>query len=169
MAAIASHFEGIKERISGLAFNSVPIAPLITFRIVFGLIMTMSTARFIALGWIEKHFGNLNFSFSYYGFDWVRPLPVAGMYVVYFVMLLASLGVMLGAWYRISAVLLFSTFAYAQLADATYYLNHYYFIGLVCGWFCFVPANRDYSIDIWRGAVKGLTHVPAWSIRIFQF
>ncbi|AFM06169.1 Vitamin K-dependent gamma-carboxylase [Bernardetia litoralis DSM 6794] len=125
----------------------ISIAPLISFRILFGLLIFLSTLRFWYMGWIEKHYIQPVFHFKYFGFDWVEPLPALGMYAVHIILLLASLGVMFGFLYRLSAFLLFLTFTYCELIDLTYYLNHYYFVSLMAFWLIFVPAHRFYSID----------------------
>ena len=49
------------------------IAPLVVFRIVFGLVMLTGTIRFWAKGWIETQYIQPQFYFSYYGFEWVHP------------------------------------------------------------------------------------------------
>ena len=127
--------------------ESVSIAPLVSFRILFGLLIFFSTVRFWYLGWIEKHYIHPVFHFKYFGFEWVAPLNAVGMYAVHVVLLLASLGVTFGFLYRISAFLLFLTFTYCQLIDLTYYLNHYYFVSLMAFLLIFAPANRFYSLD----------------------
>ena len=123
------------------------IAPLVSFRILFGFLTFFSTLRFWYLGWIEKHYVQPVFHFKYYGFEWVEPLPAYGMYVVHIVLLLASFGIAFGFLYRLSAFLLFFTFTYCQLIDLNYYLNHYYFVSLIAFLLIFVPAHRFYSID----------------------
>jgi len=147
----------------------ISIAPLATFRIVFGGLMIFSTIRFIALGWIDDHFIAPKLHFKYYGFEWIEPLPAVGMYVIHALMLLSAVGVMLGAWYRISATLLFLTFTYCELIDITYYLNHYYFVSLMCGILIFLPAHRLCSVDVWRKRVEKVTFVPAWTVYLVRF
>lgn len=117
----------------------VSAAPFVSFRIVFGLLMAFSALRFVYLGWIEEHYIEPLFHFSYYGFSWVKPLGVWGMYLVHALMFFSALGVATGRFYRVSAILLFLTFSYTELIDLTYYLNHYYFVSLICLWLIFMP------------------------------
>ena len=49
-------------------------APLVVFRIGFGLMMLLSIVRFWVYGWIEKLYIWPQFFFSYRYFDWVKPL-----------------------------------------------------------------------------------------------
>ena len=148
--------------------SPISIAPLITFRALFGAMMLISTVRFVALGWIEDHFIQPKLHFHYYGFGWVDVLPPAGLYAIHILMLLGATGIMLGAFYRLSAVLFFLTFTYCELIDITYYLNHYYFVSVVSFLLIFLPAHRAGSLDVRRGAVLPLTQIPAWCVNLIK-
>ncbi len=150
-------------------YQPLHIAPLVVFRILFGLAMFISTARFLLLGWVEDQYLKPLFHFSYYGFEWVKILPPFGMYGLYFLMLISSLGIMLGLFYRLSAIVYFLAFTYIELIDKTYYLNHYYFVSLVAFLLCFVPANGMYSVDAKRKPTIHQEFLPAWCIYIFKF
>lgn len=149
--------------------KQISIAPLITFRVVFGALMLFSTIRFMALGWVEDHFIHTTFHFKYFGFYWVEALPPAGMYAVHILMIIASLMIMLGWYYRISIIVLFLSFTYTELIDITYYLNHYYFVSLALFLMIFLPAHRRFSLDIFFGRVAPLMLVPAWTIAIIKW
>lgn len=130
--------------------------------------MTVSSLRFILLGWIHEQYVAPRVHFPYYGFSWVQPLPEAGLYAVYGVLLLSSFAVMVGAWYRVFSVLLFVTFTYIELLDKTYYLNHYYFVSIIALLFCLVPAHRAWSVDVLRKPFIAVASVPRWTIAIFM-
>lgn len=149
--------------------KQIPIGPLVVFRVVFGALMVFSTVRFVYLGWIEEHFIEPQFHFKFYGFGWVEVLPPFWMYVLHGVMLVSAIGVMLGLFYRISAVLLFLTFTYTELIDLTYYLNHYYFVSLICLLLIFIPANAFASLDIRFKFREKSYFVEAWNINIIKF
>lgn len=106
--------------------------------------------------------------FPYQGFEWVVSLGSPGMYWVFGVMTAAALGIMLGAWYRVSAVVFFLCFTYVELIDKTYYLNHYYFVSLVAFLLCLVPAHRMYSIDVWRRPQLRVEGIPQWTLDVFK-
>jgi hypothetical protein len=150
-------------------FRPISSAPLAVFRILFGAMMLFSTLRFWALGWIEDHYIQSKVQFKYYGFEWVELLPPAGMYALHIAMIISALGIMLGAWYRLSAAVFFLAFTYTELIDLTYYLNHYYFVSLVSGMLIFVPAHCRFSMDAWRDPSLASSKVPRWTIFIFQF
>jgi uncharacterized membrane protein YphA (DoxX/SURF4 family) len=108
--------------------NQTSIAPLVTLRVLFGFIMAASIVRFVARGWVYDLYIKPKFFFSYYGFEWIRPLSGEAMYVIFAIMLVAALGIMLGYFYRVSAIIFFLIFTYVELIDKTNYLNHYYFV-----------------------------------------
>ncbi|TAE46252.1 MAG: HTTM domain-containing protein [Bacteroidetes bacterium] len=149
-------------------FAPVPIAPLLTLRVGFGLMMLAGTLRFMSRGWVEDHYTRPRFHFSYFGFDWVEPLGTAGMYVVHGLMLLCAMGIILGFFYRISALLFALLFTYCELIDLTYYLNHYYFISIAAFMMAIVPANRAFSLDIRRHPEIETAFTPRWTVLMVQ-
>lgn len=90
--------------------GSIPIAPLITFRVLFGLMMAIGVIRFWANGWIGEFYIKPEVHFSYYGFEWVTAPGPAGMYMLFGIMLASALGIMVGWRYRISAAMFFLSF-----------------------------------------------------------
>ncbi len=148
--------------------QSVSIAPLVSFRIAFGLVMLFSTIRYISMGWVESQLIDPVFHFSYFGFEWIKVLPGWGMYVVFAVMITASIGIAFGWYYRFFAILFFVCFSYVELIDITYYLNHYYFVSIVSFLLIFVPANRYFSIDVLRRPTLETNKVSLWCIGIFK-
>jgi hypothetical protein len=144
-----------------------PIAPLALLRIAFGLIMLISTIRFIAKGWVHEFYIAPKFFFPFYGFEWLHPLPATGMYIVFALMILTTIGITLGLFYRASIITFFICFVYVELLDKSYYLNHYYFVTLITFLLMLVPAHRYFSLDVIRRPALKRTHVPAWMIGIF--
>jgi hypothetical protein len=146
-------------------FNSEKdIAPLVVFRILFGLLLFFSTARFLFKGWVYELYVKPSYFFTYYGFDWVKPFGEAGMNAVFILLLLSSLLIALGGFYRIATISYFTLFTYVELIDKTNYLNHYYFISLVSFILIFLPANRYFSLDVYFKIVKEKLTVPSWTI-----
>ncbi|MDI1233559.1 MAG: HTTM domain-containing protein [bacterium] len=139
------------------------IAPLIIFRIGFGFLLFLSMLRFWSKGWIESLYISPTYHFTFYGFEFVQPFGVY-TYLLFLVCALSALMVMLGYFYRISAILLFLSFTYIELMDQSTYLNHYYFISLMALLLVFLPANGQYSIDTFRKKTTRLYHVPNWNI-----
>ena len=162
----------MKQRIANIPAwldEPVSIAPLVSFRLVFGAVMLFSTLRFWYLGWIEEHFVDTQFTFKFYGFEWVQLLPPAGMYALHVLMVLGALGVMLGLFYRLAAAIFFATFTYVWLIDLTYYLNHYYFVSIIAFLLILVPAHRRFSLDCWRRPGLRRLEVPRWVVDVFKW
>jgi len=144
------------------------IAPLVSFRILFGAIMLFALSRNLYLGFVEKFYIRPSFFFKFYGFEWVQPLGTTAMWLLYGLMLVAALSIMLGAWYRVGTIIFFVLFSYFELLDLTHYLNHYYLISLLALLLCYLPANRRYAVDVWRKPQLYLEEVPRWSILVLQ-
>nr|WP_299384410.1 HTTM domain-containing protein [Allomuricauda sp.] len=138
-------------------------APLAVFRIFFGIMMLASIIRFWAYGWIEKLYLEPQFHFSYYGFEWVRPLGNF-TYILFIICALASIGIALGYKYRISVVLFFLSFTYIELMDKTTYLNHYYFISALSFLMIFLPANAYFSLDAKNKEDISCQYIPKWTL-----
>lgn len=149
--------------------SPVSIAPLITFRIFFGLMLFGSTLRFWWRGWVTSVYVLPKFHFTYQGFEWVQPLGNAGMHILFLLIAIAALCIALGLFYRIAALVFFTGFTYVELIDVTTYLNHYYFISLVAFILIWLPANRDYSLDVRLDPEKRKREIPAWNISILRF
>jgi hypothetical protein len=139
------------------------IAPLAFFRICFGCMLLFSLIRFWSKGWIESLYITPAYHFTFYGFEFVTPLGQY-TYLLFLICALSALMVALGLFYRIAAVTLFLSFVYIELMDKATYLNHYYFISLVCLLLIFLPANRSFSLDVLRNRKLGAGYIPNWNI-----
>lgn len=142
----------------------VSIAPLVVFRIIFGFLMGLSIVRFAWHGWIDSLYIQPVYYFSYYGFEWILRPDELGIYFLFGVMFLSSIGVMLGFWYRLSSLLFFLSFTYVELIDKTNYLNHYYFVSIVSCLMIFLPAHHYFSIDSQRNPLILKKLIPAWMV-----
>jgi hypothetical protein len=130
-------------------FKQVSALPLAIFRLCFGTLMLLSTLRFWLKGWIEELYIKPIFHFSYYGFEWVKPIKGEGIYILFFVMGVAALFVALGLLYRLATIIFFLSFTYLELIDKTNYLNHYYLVSLLSFLLIFLPAHAYLSVDAW--------------------
>ena len=91
------------------------------------------------------------------------------MYILFAIIIVASLCIAAGLFYRIACVVFFTGFTYLELIDVTTYLNHYYFISLVAFLIIWLPANRYYSLDAYFNPAIKRTHAPLWTIGILRF
>jgi hypothetical protein len=138
-------------------------APLAVFRIALGLLLFASIIRFWAKGWIEELYIKPSFFFSFYGFEFVKPLgPYT--YLLFIICGACALLVALGLFYRAAAAGLFLSFTYIELMDKSAYLNHYYFISMICLLMIFLPANAFFSMDANRKKELRAEQIPLWTI-----
>lgn len=152
-----------KRFIKDYFLKSTESASLAVFRIFFGLMMTISIARFWIKGWINELYIKPKFFFSYYGFEWVKPLGQY-TYILFFICGLASLFVMIGYKYRTAIITFFISFTYIELMDKTNYLNHYYFISLIGFILIFLPANTYFSVDAKVNPKLRFQKIPKWTV-----
>ncbi len=150
-------------------FLPISISIGVNFRIIFGLLMLISSIRFWSMGWIEEQYLNPAFHFKYFGFEWLEVLPEKYLYCLYALMVLTLLGIITGFLYRISTVLYFLIFTYFELIDLTYYLNHYYLVSLLSFLLIFAPFGKAFSLDNLFFKRKEYTNIEFYWIFIFQF
>lgn len=143
-------------------YRPVDNAPLILFRILFGLLLACESFGAIINGWVYTNLIWPEFTFSHIGMDWLQPLPGNGMYYYFAAMGLLGLLIMVGLRYRLSLALFTTLWAGVYFMQKTNYNNHYYLLLLVCVIMLFLPANTYASADaVLRPSMKRLT-MPAW-------
>ncbi|MEO1291046.1 MAG: HTTM domain-containing protein [Chloroflexota bacterium] len=151
-------------RISIPLNQPVDILPLVIFRVVFGLLMFFSMIRFMLKGWVSEFYIEPIYHFTYFGFDWIRPLPPTSMYAVFIVLTILSVMIAIGIFYRLSILSFFLLFTYVELIDKTYYLNHYYFVSVVSLLMTTLPLHRKYSVDSYLFPLIRTDYVASWTL-----
>ena len=124
--------------------------------------MGYSIIRFWSKGWIEELYILPEFHFSYYGFEWAKPIGEY-TYILFLICFLSTVFITLGYKYRVSIITFFLSFTYIELMDKTTYLNHYYFISILSFLLIFLPLNSTFSVDSFLKK-KSFSKVPSWSI-----
>ncbi|MEQ8473026.1 MAG: HTTM domain-containing protein [Marinoscillum sp.] len=150
-----------------LVNKKVTIAPLVTFRVLFGLLMLVSVIRFWVNGWIHALYVAPKVYFPF--IEGIQPLSGTGMYFVFAALALFAAFIAFGLCYRISAISFFLLFTYVELIDKSNYLNHYYFVSLIGFLLIWLPANGDFSLDVKLGLRKKLDLIPIGFINILKF
>jgi hypothetical protein len=138
-------------------------APLAVFRIALGLLLFGSVVRFWARGWIHDLYIAPKYFFPFYGFGFVKPLGEY-TYVLFALCAVFALMVAFGFYYRIAGPGLFLAFTYIELIDKSTYLNHYYFISMICLMMSFLPAHVYFSVDAIRNKQMLADRVPRWCV-----
>ena len=149
-------------------FAPVDIAPLVFFRITFGLLMVIEIAAYTFSGYLRQHWIDLQIHFTYYGFGWVAPPPGNWLYALAGVLMLSAASFMLGFYYRLSATILALGLTWLFLIEQANYLNHFYLICLLAFVSIILPANRALSVDRSRKPALRADTVPAWTVWILQ-
>lgn len=142
-------------------------ATLAFFRLAFGFMMVGGILRFAALGWIGKFYIKPVFHFTYYGFEWVKPMG-EWTYVLFAICGISAFMVAIGYKYRFAIILFFLTFTYIELMDKTTYLNHYYFVSVVSFAMIFLPANAFFSVDAHQNPKLAFSRIPRWTTDIIK-
>ncbi len=113
------------ERIRNYAFQPVNNAPLIVFRVVFGLLIMVEGFGAILTGWVYDNMIAREFTIPFIGLEWLQPLPGYGMYGWYILLGIAGLMVMTGAYYKVGMAVYTVLWAGAYFMQKTSYNNHY--------------------------------------------
>src|SRR5947209_74936 len=161
--------KSLLNRIQQRAFAPIDIASLVFFRIGFGLLMVWEVCRYFRNESIYHFWLEPKFLFKYYWFSWVHPWPGNWLYIHWALIGVLALLVALGFLYRISATLLFLSYAYFFLLDEARYLNHTYLICLYCLLLAVVPAHRTCSIDAHIRPKLRSNFAPAWCLWLLRF
>lgn len=142
-------------------------ASLGIMRIVFGLLMVIDIPQERGLGHADMRFQQNVCYFPFFNF--LQPLPIQWMFIVYGFMWLGAFGIMIGFLYRLSCILFMVPYWYIFLLDKTSWNNHSYLYGLISVMFFLCDANRYWSVDglLWKSCRN--SHVPLWNYTVFRF
>ena len=138
-----------RERLLGRLLAPVDAAWLAAFRVCYGLALAFSMWRFVHYGWVDDFFVRPKVFFKYWGFEWVQPLPAAGMHAVFWSLGALALCLALGLAFRLCAAAFALGLIYVQLLDVSTYLNHYYLAALLALLLAASPAHSTWSVDAW--------------------
>lgn len=157
----------------------VDAASLAVFRVLYGLSLLAGLA--LLWGQLQPLYLTPKFHFSYTGFAWVPLWPGHGLQWHVVAMALCATGITLGLFYRTCCALFFAGAAYLFLLERTLYLDVLYLVLALNLLMCFVPfttrgsserhfvpAQRRWSLDAWRGAVIRGGTAPRWAVHSLQ-
>lgn len=144
----------------------VDTTTLALFRIVFGMCMLYDMWMHVHLDLIRSYLVRPQFHWKYWGFGWVQPLSEPLMIGIGIALMIASVAITVGIFYRLSMTLFFLGFTYFHLIDALLYRNHYYLICILSAVLVVLPAANSLSIDAWRRNLQPQT--PLWAIGLMR-
>lgn len=139
------------------------------FRMGLGMLILMSTIRFLILGWVDLQYIQPLFHFPYFGLEFLSAPTSPMIYATFGILILSSIGVILGYRFRVMSILMFLSFTYIELWDIAFYLNHYYAVSLFACILSMLPAHVAASLDASAGRVKKANDVPFWTHFIVYF
>lgn len=143
-------------------------ASVAAFRIAFGLLVFLSSIRFLLNGWINTLYLDPSHHLTYRWFGWVAPGPPWLLHVELVALALSGLCIAAGLRHRISCVVFLVLFGHTELIDASLYLNHYWFLTLTGVLLLLLPVNHQWSWDARSGRVDRSDQVPlavVWILR----
>jgi len=168
-APVASETAGASVRpLPRLLFAPVQIGALVFFRVAFGLLLIVDLCRYTFGGTIQQNWIDPQIHFTYFGFSWVHPLPGNWMYLHVAALFLGAIGITVGFYYRLSAVVFAVGFTWLFLIEQSNYLNHFYLIALLSWVAVFLPAHRALSLDARRCPNIASDVAPAWTLQLLR-
>jgi len=153
-----------QETVDRFLFKQIDNAPLIVFRIIFGLLLFLESVGAIFTGWIKRTLIEPDFTFTFIGFEWLQPLPGNWMYTYYAIMGVFGLLVMLGYKYRWSLSFFTLMWTAVYLMQKASYNNHYYLLIIICLIMLVLPAHRYASIDAKKNPDIQSLSMPNWCL-----
>jgi hypothetical protein len=163
------NLQSFYRRLLQQSIQQVDSSTAVYFRIVLGMILARWAWDYLDQGILHRIYIEPKFNFTYYGFDWVQPLPSNGMYLLFAGMITMGVMIAVGLFYRAASFAFAIAFTYFFLLERTNYQNHYYLIALIAWWLPFLPLNRSCSLDArWWPSIRSLT-VSRLTLWVLQF
>lgn len=151
---------------SPAAEKTVPIYTLVWLRVALGLLGGGDIlGNGIYYHWYLDSFSG--YTFRYFGFEWVHPLPEPLLSVFFIVGPLLGIAVALGWRFKVTAPLFATAFTYLFLLEKAHYLNHAYLFAWLAWLLVLTPAWREWSLDVRRDPSQWSPVAPMWSVYIF--
>jgi vitamin K-dependent gamma-carboxylase len=154
----------LRDRVADHLGEPVSIQSLVVLRVLFGAILAWDCYRYFKYDRIYRYYVEPEWTFPYFGLDFIRPLPEPYIYIAWSLVGLFALLVMAGLFYRVAIWGFIVVFGYFFLLDKTQYLNHNYMVLLYALLLALTPANRAFSLDARWGLVMPTPMIPRWPV-----
>lgn len=149
------------KRLSAL-FQPESLYPLVMVRVMFGAVMAGWALTMMFNGSLSELFSSNNFVFHYRGFDWIQPPGLTATYLIFGLIVVTSLMLGAGFYFKISSFVFTLAFSYITLIDKSNYLSYYYFVIIMSVMLMVSPAHRLFSLDLLRKPSIRVDYIPAW-------
>ncbi|KAI0978029.1 hypothetical protein GJ496_008813, partial [Pomphorhynchus laevis] len=141
---------------------------LAVFRIAFGFLMVLDIGHERGFAYIDHVYGSTADICKFPLFDFLKPMSVLHMSVIYTAMLFGAVGICLGFRYRLASIVFTFSYWYVFLLDKTRWNNHSYLYGLIGLMMCVFDAHHFWSIHGFFDKRKCNTHVPLWQYFVLR-
>ncbi len=141
-------------------------AGLVSFRIVFGLIMSLDMLLYLLMNRVHSKYIDPQFLFLYIH-SMARPAP-ALLEALFAALAVAALFMAIGLFYRFSAWFFCLGLTYIFLLDRAQYLNHMYLMCLLSLLLAVSQAGHCFSLDNYLRKNPNLP-VPRWNHFLLRF
>ena len=149
-----------------ISSGQVPIYTLVWLRIAIGLLGAGDIlGNGIYYHWYHDAYAG--FTFRYFGFEWVHPLPEPFLSLYFIGGFLLGIAVAVGWRFRITAPLFALAFTYLFLLEKAHYLNHAYLFTWLAWLMAFSPAWREWSLDVRRDPTQWTPTVARWDVYVY--
>ncbi|GFQ84330.1 vitamin K-dependent gamma-carboxylase [Trichonephila clavata] len=140
---------------------------LAVIRMLYGVLMIIDVHHERGLSSADSRWGNpaeCRFPF----FNFLKPLSLEWMIMIYLLMLLGATGIMLGYRYRLSCLCFLVSYWYIFFLDKSHWNNHSYLFGLIGTQLMVSGANRCWSLDGRKNSKYKHKHVPLWNYALLR-
>ncbi|KAG8225022.1 hypothetical protein J437_LFUL006033 [Ladona fulva] len=151
-----------------LLFRPSDPACLGVVRALFGLLMILDIPEERGLADADVKWGDPN-ECRFPLFNFLKPLPLEWMCLVYLVMWVGAFGIMLGLRFRLSCLAFIIPYWYILLLDKSAWNNHSYLYGLVSILLLGSHAHYFWSVDGLRNRIPKNAHIPLWNYTILRY
>ncbi|MEL7147997.1 MAG: HTTM domain-containing protein [Bacteroidota bacterium] len=148
-----------------ILFKKRDIKQLAILRIIIGSWFFIDIVSMLVSGYVKEAYVTPEMNFAFYGFDWIKPLSGNGMYWLFGILAILTIGIITGYQYRLSLILFLGGFSYVFMCDIVYTLNKFYLF-LILG-FVLLFTNAHRGLSFIKKSQKSTT-TDNWQILIFQ-
>ncbi|KAL8587542.1 hypothetical protein ACOMHN_000948 [Nucella lapillus] len=142
-------------------------ACLAYFRISYGILMLLDIFNERGLSSADLWWGDTE-QCRFPLFDFLRPLPLQWMVILYLVMVLGAAGIVLGVNYRVSCLMHLLPYWYLLLLEKSRWNNHSYLFGILSFLLLLCDANRYWSLDgLFHTKIRN-ADVPMWNYALLR-
>ncbi|XP_075232992.1 gamma-glutamyl carboxylase [Lycorma delicatula] len=156
------------ENFTSLLYKECDGSSLAAVRMMFGIVMLIDIVEERGFSNAEKLWGDPN-ECRFPMFNFLQPLPVQWMCLLYTIMCVGAIGISLGLYFRQCCLAVLIPYWYIFLLNKTAWNNHSYLYGLLLILITISNANNCWSLDKLIRKIKTESTVPLWNYTLIRF